>query len=443
MITIGMKLHKIFTGRLHKPALFFITVLVALSLTTVAYSDHLPMAVPEEVGLSAQRLLVLDQTMQGYIDKEEMAGIVALVARHGKITYFKTYGKMSLETGQPMQKDALFRLYSMTKPITSVAVLKLFEQGIFQLNYPVELFIPAFKDIKVFDGLDGDGKMKLVDQKRKVTILDMLRHTSGLSYGIFSNTPVDMAYREANLFYFKEPLDSFIERLAKMPLLYQPGTVWHYSYSHDVLAYLVQRLSGMSYDKYLQKAIFEPLGMTDTSFGLAEDKLSRYTTMYGPPGKDSKDGKIQVLETPDKSEYLLGAKFQGGGVGLISTTEDYFRFAQMLLNKGEYNGNRILGKKTVELMSSNHLPPELMPIRIGPFPLNGVGFGLGVSVVVDPTATANLGSVGQYGWMGYATTTVIIDPVEDMVAVLMAQFLPLKGPVPDQFKTLVYQSIIQ
>jgi CubicO group peptidase (beta-lactamase class C family) len=443
MSTIGIKAHKILKSCLHKPALFFVTGLVALSLTTVAYAEGLPTALPEEVGLSAQRLKHLDQRMQGYIDKEQLAGGVTLVARHGKIAHFKAYGKMSLDTGQPMQKDALFRLYSMTKPITSTALLRLFEQGLIQLNYPVEMYIPAFKDIKVFDGLDADGKMKLVDQKRKVTILDMFRHTSGLTYGVFSNTPVDIAYRKANLSYFKEPLESFIEKLAKMPLLYQPGTVWHYSYSHDVLAYLVERLSGMPYDKYLQKVIFEPLGMNDTSFGVAEDKLPRYTTCYGPPGKDSKDGKIRAIETPDKSQYLLGAKFQAGGAGLVSTAEDYFRFGQMLLNKGEYNGNRILGKKTVELLRSNHLPPELLPMKLGKMTMPGRGFGFGVSVVIDAVATANLASVGQYGWSGIATTIFYIDPVEDMVSILMAQFLPSKFALFNQFQTLVYQSITE
>jgi CubicO group peptidase (beta-lactamase class C family) len=428
---------------LRKPVAYFASLLIALSLSTLSYSDSLPTAVPEDVGLSTVKLQYLDRAMQGVINQGQVVGAVTLVARHGKIAHYKAYGRMSLEPSKPMQKDALFRIYSMTKPITCAALLKLYEQGYFQLYYPVEGYIPAFKDTKVFDGLDGNGKMKLVEQKRKVSILDMFRHTSGLSYGAFSDTPVDMAYREANINYFKEPLQSLIERLAKIPLLYQPGTRWHYSYSNDVLAYIAERLSGMSFGDYLQKEIFAPLGMVDTSFGLSGDKLSRYTTMYGPAGRESTGGKMGVLESPDKSEYLLAARYQAGGVGLISTVADYYRFAQMLLNKGEYNGNRILGKKTVELLSSNHLPPELMPIMIGPMPLPGVGFGLGVSVVVDPVATASLGSVGQFGWGGYATTTVIIDPVEDMVMVYMAQFLPMNGALTEQFRTLVYQSIIK
>jgi CubicO group peptidase (beta-lactamase class C family) len=423
--------------------LVFLTALVALVSTTVAYSGGLSSAVPEEVGLSALKLKHLERTMQHYIENGQLAGVVTLVARHGRIAHFKAYGKMSLETGIPMQKDTLFRLYSMTKPITSIALLKLFEKGVFQLKDHVEWHIPSFKDIKVFDGVDGDGKMKVVDQKRKVTVYDMFRHTSGLTYGVFSNSPIDIAYREAQLWYFKEPLESFIQKLAQIPLLYQPGTVWHYGYSHDVLAYLVETFSGMRFDKYLQKEIFEPLGMTDTSFGVADDKLTRYSTCYGPPGENSTGEKMVAIDKPDKSEYLLGAKFQAGGVGLVSTAADYYRFAQMLLNKGEYNGKRILGRKTVELFSANHLPPDLMPIRIGPMPMDGVGFGLGVSVVTNSAATANLGSVGQYGWSGYANTTFIIDPVEDMVSILMAQFLPTKGAVFERFKTLVYQSIIQ
>jgi CubicO group peptidase (beta-lactamase class C family) len=435
MMITSTLLKKLHGKRLCKPMVYFASLFIAFSFSTVSYSNSLPTAVPEDVGLSTVKLQYLDRAMQGAILQGQVAGVVTLVARHGKIAQYKAYGKMSLEPNKPMEKDALFRLYSMTKPITSVALLKLYEQGYFQLYYPVEGYIPAFKDIKVFDGLDSNGKMKLVDQKRKVSILDMFRHTSGLSYGIFSNTPIDMAYREANINYFREPLQSLIERLAKVPLLYQPGTKWHYSYSLDVLAYMVEKLSGMSYGDYLQKEIFAPLGMVDTSFGISEDKLSRYTTMYGPPG-------MGVLETPDKSEYLLAAKYQAGGVGLVSTTADYYRFAQMLLNKGEYNGKRVLGKKTVELLSSNHLPRELMPIMLGPMPLYGLGFGLGVSVVVDPIATASLGSVGEFGWSGYATTNVIIDPVEDMVLIYMAQFLPMNGALTEQFKTLVYQSII-
>jgi CubicO group peptidase (beta-lactamase class C family) len=442
MMVTSTLLKRLHVKCLSKPVAYFAFLFIALSLSTLSYSDSLPTAVPEDVGLSSAKLQYLDRAMQGVINQGQISGAVTLVARHGKIAQYKAYGNMSLEPSKPMEKDALFRLYSMTKPITSAALLKLYEKGYFQLYYPIEAYIPAFKDIKVFDGLDANGKMKLVDQKRKVSILDMFRHTSGLSYGIFSNTPIDIAYREANINYFREPLQSLIERLAKIPLLYQPGTRWHYSYSLDVLAYLVERLSGMSYGDYLQKEIFAPLGMVDTSFGLFEDKLSRYTTMYGPPGKESTGGKMGVLETPDKSEYLLAAKYQAGGVGLVSTAADYYRFAQMLLNKGEFNGNRILGKKTVELLSSNHLPPELMPIMVGPMPLYGVGFGLGVSVVVDPVATASLSSVGQFGWSGYATTTVIIDPVEDMVLIYMAQFLPMNGALTEQFKTLVYQSII-
>jgi CubicO group peptidase (beta-lactamase class C family) len=343
-----------------------------------------------------------------------------------------------------MAADSMFRIWSMTKPITSVALLTLYEEGKFQLNDPAEAYIPAFRDLKVLDRVDDDGKMVLVDQQRKMSVLDLFRHTAGLGYG-FTDGPVDTAYKNAGLRGFDPiPLDKVVEALGRAPLNYQPGTQWMYSYAHDVQAWLVQRLSGMQFDEYLRKRVFEPLGMTDTSFGLPQDKLKRLASVYGPKTPPAGPFSLEPLqpgmvlvEKAGAGPYLTHDRTPAGGTGLISTAEDYYRFAQMLVNGGEYNGARILSRKTVEMMTANHVPPGA-PGLLNP----AVGYGLGVSSVVDAAGAANLGSKGQFGWGGYASTYVIMDPVEKFVAVLMVQYQPTNFPLWQQFQTLAYQSIV-
>lgn len=423
--------------------------LLATLLVFAVHAADLPRATPEEVGLSSERLARLDQHMQAYVDEHKLAGAVVLIARHGKIAHLSAIGKASIEKDAPMQIDSLFRIFSMTKPITSVALLMLFEQGGFALTDPLETYIPAFKDVKVVDKFDDNGRMVLVDPVRKVTIQDIFRHTGGLSYG-FNSAPVDEAYRQAGITgktgvvgYPPLKLEQWIPRLATAPLMYQPGTRWVYSFGHDVQARLVEQFSGMPFDEFLRKRLFEPLGMSDTSFGLPKEKLSRLTTMYAP--KDYKNELISFapiapgiapIDKPESSDYIDQGKYPAGGSGLVSSAEDYYRFAQMLLNKGEFNGTRILSRKTVELMTQNHLPPGL---NAGLSP--GGGYGLGVSVLLDPAASGNLGSKGQFGWSGAASTTFIIDPVEDMVSIMMVQFRPGDVPLWREFQTLVYQSI--
>jgi CubicO group peptidase (beta-lactamase class C family) len=342
-----------------------------------------------------------------------------------------------------MQADSLFRVWSMTKPITSVALLTLYEEGKFQLGDPAEVYIPAFKDLKVLEKVDERGQMVLVEQQRKMTVLDLFRHTAGFGYG-FTDNLVDKAYKDAGLVGFDPiPLDKVVEALGKAPLNFQPGTRWQYSYAHDVQAWLVQRLSGMKFDEYLRKRLFEPLGMNDTSFGLPKDKLKRLTTVYGPkeppPGVFSlvplQPGMV-LVEKAGEGPYLKHDKTPAGGTGLISTAEDYYRFAQMLVNGGEYNGARILSRKTVELMTANHVPPGA-PGLLNP----AVGYGLGVSSVIDQAGAGNLGSRGQFGWGGYASTYVIMDPVEKLVAILMVQYQPTNFPLWQQFQTLTYAAI--
>lgn len=423
-------------------------MLAALLAISVRASE-LPRAAPEEVGLSGERLARLDRHFQDYVDEHRLAGVVTLIARHGKIAHLSAIGKSSVEGRAPMQADSIFRIYSMTKPITSAALLMLFEEGGFALTDPVDAYIPEFRDVKVFDSFDASGKMMLVDPVRKPTIQDVFRHTAGLSYG-FSNTPIDEAYKNAGIRSEKDlggypplPLREWVPLLAKAPLQYQPGTRWQYSYAHDVQAYLVERFSGKLFAEFLRARLFEPLGMNDTSFGLPREKLDRLTTMYAP--KDFKGEIVSFLpipegiapiDKPESSEYLAGGAHPAGGSGLVSTAEDYFRFAQMLLNGGEFNGARVLGRKTVELMTKNHVPAGL-DAGLSP----GGGYGLGVSVLTDVAAHANLASEGQFGWGGAATTTVIIDPAEAMVSILMVQYRPGNVPLWREFQTLAYQSI--
>jgi CubicO group peptidase (beta-lactamase class C family) len=390
--------------------------------------------VPESVGLSSERLERLTKAMQADIDQKKTGGIVVLIARHGSIAYHKAFGMADIESGKKMQIDSLFRLYSMTKPITSAALLTLYEEGKFQLNDPLEKYIPAFKNVKVFIKTDKNGQMILEKPKRKITIQDVFRHTAGFSYG-FGDTPVDKAYQKAGLDFSRlDSLKELVDKLATCPLLYQPGEKWVYSLAHDVQAYLVEYFSGMRFDKYVQSKIIQPLGMKDAVFGIPKEYVSRYTTNYGPKKGES----IQPIDKPESSIYARYADHPFGGLSLSSTTMDYFLFAQMLLNRGQLDNVRILGRKTVELMTANNLPPQISDIGMG----GGTGYGLGVSSLISPAMAANLGSQGNFGWGGAATTHVIIDPKEDLVALYFTQFMPSDMSVIGRFQTLVYQAIV-
>jgi CubicO group peptidase (beta-lactamase class C family) len=392
---------------------------------------------PEDVGISSERLTRIDKFAQELIDNKKTGGIVVLIARGGKVIYHKSFGFADIESGTKLTTDYLFRLRSMTKPITSVALLSLYEQGKFKLTDPLELYIPAFKDVKVFEGFDKNANMILVEPKRKITIQDVFRHTAGFSYG-FGEGPVDKAYQGAGIEFRKlESLTELVEKLAKLPLLYHPGEEWVYSFAHDVQAYLVEYFSGMPFDKYCIEKIFKPLGMKDTVFGIPSEYASRFPTVYGPAEKG--DGIIPIEKSDDPNGYAYYTKHPFGGHSLSSTAMDYFKFGQMLLNKGELNGVRILEKKTVELMTSNHLPKEIPGIMM----LSGVGYGLGVSYVFDVANSGNLGSVGLFGWGGSATTEFKADPKEDMVYIFFTQYMPTDFDFVSKFQNLVYQAIVK
>ena len=309
----------------------------------------------------------------------------------------------------------------------------LYEEGKFQLNDPLEKYIPAFKDVKVFVKTDDKGAMVLEDPKRKITIHDVFRHTAGFSYGS-GDTPVDKAYQQAGLDFAKlNSLKELVNKLAKLPLLYQPGERWVYSVAHDVQAYLVEYFSGMPFDKYVQTRILQPLGMKDAVFGIPKGYVGRYTTNYGP----KKEGGIEPIDKPESSNYARFTEHPFGGLSLSSTTTDYFRFAQMLLNRGKLGNVRILGKKTVELMTMNNLPPQIPDIGHEPRHRIRAGrFG------VDQSGTLRQYRIRQasFGWGGAATTWVIIDPKEDLVSLFFTQFMPMDVNTVDRLQTLVYQA---
>jgi CubicO group peptidase (beta-lactamase class C family) len=311
--------------------------------------------------------------------------------------------------------------------------MMLYEEGHFLLDDPVAKFIPGFKNVKVFSSIEK-GKMKSVEPVRQITIWDLLTHTAGLTYGSFGDTPVDILYRKAGL--YNGTLKEMVEKVAEIPLLYQPGSRWHYSVATDVLGYLVEVVSGLPFDKFLKQRLFTPLGMKDTGFYVPAEKLHRFSALY----RRSQDGSLRIIDKPGTSRFAAPPAFTSGGGGLVSTTADYFHFAQMLQNKGEYGGVRLLGRKTVEFMTMNHLPQDLLPLH--PV-LPGQGFGLGFAVLVDVPGSKTIGSAGEFEWRGINNTFFWVDPEEELVMILMTQFSPyLYYPVNKQFKALTYQALI-
>ena len=390
-------------------------------------------ASPEQLGFSRQRLERLDHYIRAEIEQQHKAGVVVLIARHGKVAWEKAYGPADIASRRPMRTDAIFRLFSMTKPITSVALLTLYEQGKFQLTDPLERYLPAFKDVGVYTGTDASGRMTVKPPARKITLQDVFRHTAGFAYGgYFEDTPVDRAYRDAGIVYARlDSLDELIRKLSGMPLLYEPGERWVYSFAHDVQAYLVEYFSGMRFDEYCRRYIFQPLGMKDTVFGIPRDLADRYPTGYVADGS----GGLKAVSAED-DPYRRLEQHPFGGISVASTADDYLRFSQMLLNGGELNGVRILGRKTVELMVSDNLPPATASWA------PGMRYGLGVSVVADPARAGNLGSQGQFGWPGVASTWFAADPKEELVMLLFTQYTPRDVRFDDEFQTLVYQALV-
>ena len=415
--------------RLTRTSAIVLAGLVIVGGSAGIRSKELPLSKPEEVGLSSERLARMDKAIHEYVDAGRTPGVVTLIARHGKVVHVDAYGKADLATGRATRSDDVFRMYSMTKPITSTALLMLFEEGKFQLTDPLSKYFAAFADAKVYVGRTPQGGMLLDSAKRQITVQDIFRHTAGFSYG-FGDSPVDKMYADANV--FATDLSGLIEKVGKMPLLYQPGDRWVYSVAHDVQAALVEKLSGQPFDEFVRQRIFRPLEMNDSMFKIPADKKSRVPALY-----TLRDGKLAVDKNPiggaDYGEQVFG------GYSISTTISDYALFAQMLLNKGQLNGVRLLSPKTVELMATNHLPATALANGgVGP----GTGYGLGVSVLMSPAEKGNIGSVGEFGWSGAASTHVLIDPKEDLVALYCTQLMGGDFALRAEFATLLYQSIV-
>jgi CubicO group peptidase (beta-lactamase class C family) len=401
---------------------------------------------PEDVGLSSERLARIDRhLLEHYVDKKKIAGALTLVARQGQITYLSPVGLMDRERGKPMREDTIFRIYSMTKPITSVALMTLYEEGRFMLGDPVHKLIPEWRDLGVYvAGVYPDFMTERCE--RPMRIRDLMCHMSGLTYGFMMRSNVDHAYRKLDVggAAAQGTLRDMIEKLATLPLEFSPGTRWNYSVSTDVLGYLVEVLSGARFDDYLREKIFEPLGMVDTGFTVPAEKVERFAANY-----ERRPDKTVVLEDdPADSRYTRPRSFLSGGGGLVSTAADYQRFCQMLLNGGELDGRRILGRKTIELMTMNHLPEgkdlgELSLGRLSETNMEGVGFGLGFSVCLDPAKAQMIDSAGEYAWGGAASTGFWIDPREEMAVIFMTQLMPSNTfNFRGQLKALTYSALI-
>ncbi|MBN1579597.1 MAG: beta-lactamase family protein [Anaerolineae bacterium] len=392
---------------------------------------------PSSVGLSPERLKRVDRTMERYVQEGKLSGILNLVARRGQVAHLEKRGWMDVEAQKPIEFDTLFRIYSMTKPITSVAVMILYEEGHFFLTDPVAKYIPAFEDTRVFVRETETG-IELANLERPITIHDLLTHTAGLSYGFEPDGFVDKQYQKHVWKPWGDNWDISLEELvrgiARCPLRFQPGSQWFYSMATDVLGYLVQVVSGQPFDVFLQERILGPLDMVDTAFEVPASKLDRFATNYIP----KEGGGFDVFDAPETSRYAKPTRCPAGGMGLVSTIGDYYRFAQMLANQGELDGQRLLGRKTVELMAGNHLRDGIY--RDGN---PALGFGLGFGVVLDVERTRTLGSVGAYGWGGAATTRFGIDPQEELVTVQMTQLIDnTTVPVLDDMAIAIYQAIV-
>ena len=385
-------------------------------------------------GMSTERLSRIDAFMdKKYVAEGKIPGALTLVSRHGEVAHFSGIGQMDAERGKPMKEDTIFRIYSMSKPITSVALMMLYEEGHFQLEDPVHKFIPEWEDLKVVVS-GAYPNFTTRRPERDMSMRDILSHQAGLTYSFHFRDSVDAAYRDLRIFAGgaglglpDETLAEQVKKMADLPLLFTPGTRWNYSVATDICGYLIEVISGKPFDTYLQENLFGPLGMVDTAFHVPAEKADRFAACYAP----TPDGKgMSLQDDPGDSDYLKPPKLLSGGGGLVSTAGDYAKFCQMLLNGGHADGNRFLSRKTIELMTTNHLPDGQDLAAVAPpgafseAAMNGTGFGLGFSVLMDLRKAQIAGSPGQFAWGGAASTAFWIDPVEDLFLVFMTQLLP-------------------
>lgn len=401
---------------------------------------------PEDIGLSSTRLEYLTKSMSEYIEDGRVSGMNVLLARHGKVAYLESIGLLDIAKARPMQENAIFRIFSMTKPVVAVATMMLFEEGYFLLNHPIAEYIPEFRDVKVVIDEFAE-ETELVDLKRNITIKDLLMHTSGIG-GAVPNSLVSQLMKANfcnHLTYCRMgrgtggigTLEEGMKKMATVPLFAQPGKAWRYSYGLDLLARLVEIVSGISFAEFIRSRVFEPLGMIDTGYFITSGKADRFSPYYSPT-KD--DGLVE--ENGERFvDYTKPPVFMSGSTGLVSTVSDYYRFSQMLLNCGRLGRVRLLSRKSVELIATNHLPDSLLPLEF-PHKMYGLGYGFGVGVVTDASKCWYLASTGTYFWGGGGSTLFFIDPSEDLIAIVMPN--SDCGGYPEfyfKFLTLVYQSV--
>lgn len=407
-------------------------------------ADSFVEADPEDVGMSSAGLANVSQLVQGYVDDGKYPGAICLVARRGKVVHSVTYGDMDVERGKPMRPDTIFRIFSMTKPIASVALMTLYEEGRFQLDDPASKFIPELADVKVFDGGTADD-YQVREPARRMTVRDLLMHTSGLA-AFNGRSPVGELYRRAGIraAESESTLAAMVTKLGSIPLQADPGAQWIYGISTDLVAYLCEVLSGMPFDRYLRERIFEPLGMVDTGFGVPADKVDRFAACYGP-----QDGspRYTLIDDPVTSAYTRPRTFFSGVSGLVSTAADYLRFCRMLANGGELDGARVLGPRTLRLMTANHLPGGVDLTAMAEFggetKRHGQGFGLGFGVLLDQTVAQTIGTAGEFFWGGAASTAFFVTPAEDLITIFLTQFRPSAAyPIRRELRATIYSSIV-
>ncbi len=410
---------------------------------------------PAEVGLDPTRLeRIAPFITENYLEPGRYPGFSWVIARNGSVAHRGALGLRHLADGTPWTDDTIVRIYSMTKPITSLALLTLYEEGRFRLNDPVSTYIPSWADLRVYDGGTATNH-KTRFPEREVTIHDLLTHTAGLTYSWVAGHPVEKLYHQHGI-DGDLPLDRYVEALAGIPLLFSPGTQWSYSVATDVLGRLIEVLSGRPFDEFLQHRIFDPLGMVDTGFVVPDDTADRLAACYVlpsaspiplPSGADG-DHMLMTDDAGPGSPFRAGRNFLSGGAGLVSTLDDYLRFCLMVAGGGQLDGVRVLGRKTIDYATRNHLPGNRDLVAMGASPNaavrdEGIGFGLGFSVVIDPAANQVISSVGEYAWGGAASTVFWIDPVEDLIVIAFTQLMPSEAyPIRPQLKSLVYGAVI-
>jgi CubicO group peptidase (beta-lactamase class C family) len=422
-----------------------------LAAPVCATAQTLPTASPAEVGFDAGRLHRIDAVLQGYVSRGQLPGVSVLIARHGKVVYLKSFGSQDIEAHRPMRDDTVVRIYSMSKPISAAATMAAYEEGKFLLSDPVSKYVPELAHMNVYKSGEGD-TIKTVPAVRPMTIDNLMTHTAGFTFSFQSSTPVSKLYQKAGLLSGRwlqndtfHSLDEFAAKLATVPLVHQPGEAWHYGTGFDIAALIIQRTSGESFGKFLHQRILDPLGMADTDFYVPQDKTGRFASLYAR----GKDGHLVNIEPAKASPFLKPPYVETGSGGLVSTIGDYFKFAQMLCNNGEWNGVRILSPASVDLMLTNHLRPdetgqltEATGFGFGSAGGGGVGFGDGGAVIEDVGLTGSVGSKGEYTWGGAGSTVFFVDRKRGIVAVLMTQLLPSGTyPLGDVLKASVYQAL--